>query len=247
MTNQPKLSIVIPAYNEEANIYKTIFRIVGCHDCLDYDYEVIVVVDGSKDRTEQEAKRFRSKKVKIYSYAKNHGKGYALKYGTARATGDIITFTDAGGDFHPEQFDKFIKVLEAFDADMVIGSKRHPASKIDYPLMRRLYSYLYHRMIKLLFGINVTDTQTGLKVIRTSVAKKILPRLLVKQYAFDLEMLVVANQFGYHRLFEAPVEMKFSTYGSSVNLKTIARMIVDTFAIFYRARILNYYRKTSKN
>lgn len=244
MINRPKLSIVIPAFNEEANIYKTIFKIVGCHDCLDYDYEVIVVVDGATDKTESEARRHRSKKIKVLSYPKNHGKGYALKYGTARATGDIITYTDAGGDFHPEQFDKFIKVLEAFDADMVIGSKRHPASKINYPLTRRFYSYLYHKMIQFLFGIKVTDTQTGLKVIKTSVAKKIFPRLLVKQFAFDLEMLVVANQLGFHRLFEAPVEMKFNTFGSSVNRRTILRMIVDTMAIFYRARILNYYRKT---
>lgn len=243
MSKIPKLSIVIPAYNEEKNIYATIDNIVRCHDGLCYNYEVIVVVDGATDKTEKEAKRHRSKQVRVFSYPKNHGKGYALKYGTGKAIGGIITFTDAGGDFHPAQFDKFIKVLEAFDADMVIGSKRHPASRVDYPRARRIYSWVYHKMIQTLFGINVTDTQTGLKVLKTSVAKKIVPRLLVKQYAFDLEMLVVANQLGYHRLFEAPVEMKFNTYSSGINRRTIFWMIVDTMAIFYRARILNYYRR----
>jgi len=240
----PKLSIVIPAYNEEKNIYQTIDNIVRCHEDLDYDYELIVVIDGATDRTEQEARKYRSKKVKVLSYTKNHGKGYALKYGTARVSGDIVTFTDAGGDFDPKQFDKFIKVLEAFDADMVIGSKRHPASRVNYPLKRRIFSWIYHKMIDLFFGLRVTDTQTGLKVIKTSVAKKVMPRLLIKRYAFDLEMLVVANQLGYHRLFEAPVEMKFNTNQSSINSGAILKMISDTLAIFYRARILNYYRKS---
>lgn len=243
MNKLPKLSIVIPAYNEGKNIYKTVDQIVRCHDDLDYDYEVIVVDDGSKDNTIAEAKRHHSAKVKVVSYGQNHGKGYALKYGTMKATGDVITYTDAGGDFNPEQFDKFIKVLEAFDADMVIGSKRHPASKVDYPLKRRFFSWGYHKFVNTVFGLHVTDTQAGLKVLKTSVAKKIMPLLLVKRYAFDLEMLVVANQLGFHRLFEAPVELSFNNVVSGINYRQILKMFTDTLAIFYRARILNYYRK----
>lgn len=241
--SQPKLSIIIPAYNEEKNIYRTVDKIICCHDPLDYDYEIIVIIDGATDRTEKEVSRHRSKKVRVFSYAKNHGKGYALKYGTKKASGDIVTFTDAGGDFDPVQFDKFIKVLEAFDADMVIGSKRHPASRVNYPLKRRIFSWGYHKIVDLLFGLHVTDTQTGLKVIKTSVAKKIMPLLLVKQYAFDLEMLVISKQLGFNRLFEAPVEMNFNTAISGVSSMAIIRMFVDTLAVFYRAKILNYYRK----
>lgn len=242
----PKLSIVIPAYNEEKNIYKTIDDILKAHDILDYEYEVIVVVDGSPDKTEKEAKKHRSQKVKVYSYTPNHGKGYALKYGTQKAKGDIITFADAGGDFDPRQFDKCVKLMEIFDADFVIGSKRHPASKIDYPRKRRLYSWVYHKMIRVLFGLNVTDTQAGLKFLKRNVAKDILPRVLVKQYAFDLEMLVVAWQLGYRRIFEAPITLNFNKANSGINPKTIKQMIMDTLAVFYRAKILNYYRKTKK-
>lgn len=241
--SQKKLSIIIPAYNEEKNIFRTIDRIVCCHDELDYDYEVIVVDDGSTDKTAKEATRHHSKKVVVYSYPKNHGKGFALKYGTRKATGDIVTFTDAGGDFHPKQFDKFIKVMEAFDADMVIGSKRHPASRVNYPLKRRIFSWGYHKIVDLLFSLKVTDTQTGLKVIKTSVAKKIMPLLLVKQYAFDLELLVIARQLGFKRLFEAPVEMNFNNAISGIGWSAVTRMFVDTLAIFYRAKILNYYRR----
>lgn len=241
--NKPKLSIVIPAYKEEENIYKTIDDILKSHDILDYNYEVIVVVDGSPDRTAEEARRHQSSKVQVFSYRKNQGKGYALKYGTARATGDIITFTDAGGDFDPRQFDKCVKLLEIFDADFVIGSKRHPASKVNYPRMRRMYSWVYHKMIKYTFGLNVTDTQAGLKFMKKKVAKDVMPRLLVKQYAFDLEMLVVANQLGYKRIFEAPVDLDFNGVNSGINSKTIKQMITDTAAVFYRSKILDYYRK----
>ena len=246
MDKNPKLSIIIPAYNEAKNIYKTIDEILKAHDILDYDYEVIIVVDGATDNTAAEARRHHSNRVHVYDYDKNHGKGYALKYGTAKAQGEIITFTDAGGDFHPEQFDKCVKLMEIFDADFVIGSKRHPASKVEYPWNRKIYSYIYHKMMRLLFGLNVTDTQAGLKFLRKRVAKDVVPRVLVKQYAFDLEMLVVAYQLGYRRIFEAPVDMKFNSVGSSISSNSIWRMITDTMAIFYRARILNYYRKNKK-
>lgn len=243
MEKNPKLSIVIPAYKEEKNIYGTVDEILKAHDVLDYSYEVIVVVDGSPDGTAKEAKRHRSAKVKVFEYFPNHGKGYALKYGTAKAKGDIITFADAGGDFDPKQFDKCVKLMEVFDADFVIGSKRHPASKINYPLKRRVYSWGYHKMIRVLFGLNVTDTQAGLKFLKRNVARDVLPRVLVKQYAFDLEMLVVAWQLGYRRIFEAPVDLKFNRAGSGINFRSIRKMISDTMAVFYRARILNYYRK----
>jgi glycosyltransferase involved in cell wall biosynthesis len=243
----PKLSIVIPAYKEEKNIYRTIDKIVKVHDRLNYSYEVIVVVDGSPDRTAQEAKRHKSKFVKVHDCHPNKGKGHALKYGTAWAEGDIITFTDAGGDFDPAQFDKCVKLMEIFDADFVLGSKRHPASKVNYPAKRRMFSKIYQMMIKILFGLNVTDTQAGLKFLKREVAKDVVPRALVKQYAFDLEMLVIANQLGYRRVFEAPIEMDFNAVGSGINTKTIKKMITDTLAVFYRSKILNYYRKQQKD
>lgn len=244
MGNNPKLSIIIPAYKEEKVIYKTINEILEAHDILDYDYEVIVVIDGSPDRTEQEARRHKSEKVHVYSYAKNHGKGYALKFGTDKAVGQVVTFADAGGDFDPKQFDKCVRLMEIFDADFVIGSKRHPASKVDYPPARKFLSWCYQKMIRVLFNLNITDTQTGLKFLKKNVAKDVMPRLLVKSFAFDLEMLVIASQLGYNRIFEAPVEMKFNATGTGANnLGAIKSMFIDTLAIFYRARILNYYRK----
>jgi dolichol-phosphate mannosyltransferase len=244
MTAQrPLVSIIIPAYREQANIYKTIDDIVRQHDALDYSYEVVVVVDGSPDDTAKEARRHASKHVRVLSYEKNQGKGYALKYGVAEAHGEIITFADAGGDFDPKQFDRCIKLLQAFDADFVIGSKWHPASRVTTPPLRRIFSRGFHTLFKLLFRLPITDTQTGLKFMKANVAKDVMPRLLVKQYAFDVEMLVVAHQLGYTRIFEAPVDLVMNTNVSSISFKAIRRMFNDVLAVFYRAHILNYYRK----
>lgn len=242
---RPKVSIVIPAYKEEKNIYRTVQDIIAAHDKLDYEYEVIVVVDGSPDGTAQEARRIRSPRLRVIEYQPNHGKGYAIKRGAREARGEIISFTDAGGDFDPRQFDRCIRLLEAFDADIVIGSKRHPASRVNYPRQRRLFSWCYQMLVRLLFGLKVTDTQTGLKFLRRQVASDVLPRVLVKQYAFDLEMLVVASQLGYNRIFEAPVDLEFNTNGSGINWRSIKNMFNDTLAVFYRARILDYYRRSA--
>lgn len=241
--NKIKLSIIVPAYNEEKNIFKTIKAIVDSHDNLPYNYEVIIVVDGSPDETAKQARRCKSDNVRVIEYFPNQGKGHALKYGTMEALGEIITYTDAGGDFDPRQFDNCVKLMEIFDADFVIGSKRHPASRVNYPRKRKIYSYIYHKLTRWFLGVKVTDTQAGLKFLKSEVAKDIMPRVLVKQYAFDLEMLVIANQLGYTRIFEAPIELEFNDASSGINLRTIMKMITDTLAIFYRAKILDYYRK----
>ncbi len=247
MTNQPKLSIIIPAYKEERSIRQTVERIVEVYDKLPYSYEVLVVVDGSPDQTAAEAKKVNSQNVKVYEYSPNQGKGYAIKYGVEKAIGKIITFTDAGGDFNPEQFDKYVSLMELFDADIVIGSKRHPASRVNYPLVRRIYSRCYQLLIRLLFGLKVTDTQTGLKFFKSNVAKTIFPKALVKQYAIDLELLVIAQQYGFKRIFEAPVELEFNTEGGgAATIRAIWKMFVDTLAVFYRSRILNYYQQSNQ-
>jgi glycosyltransferase involved in cell wall biosynthesis len=248
MTNQPKLSIIIPAYREERSIRQTVERIVEVYDRLPYSYEVLVVVDGSPDETAAEAKKVNSQNVKVYEYSPNQGKGYAIKYGVEKAIGKIVTFTDAGGDFNPEQFDKYVSLMELFDADIVIGSKRHPASRVNYPLVRRIYSRCYQLLIRLLFGLKVTDTQTGLKFFKSNVAKTIFPKALVKQYAIDLELLVIAQQYGFKRIFEAPVELEFNTEGGgAATIRAIWKMFVDTLAVFYRSRILNYYQQSNQD
>ncbi len=235
------LSVVIPAYNEGKNIQRTLKALERSLEKIERDHEIILVCDGCTDDTAARAKELKLSHVRVLEYEKNRGKGYALTFGTERSKGSVITFLDAGGDFDADAIDKFIKLMEVFNADIVIGSKRHPASQVNYPVGRQIGSRLYQYLIRLMFNLNIRDTQTGLKVFKREVLVKVLPRVLVKRYAFDLELLVIAKHLGFTRIFEAPVTMDFNAVNSSVTPSAILKALQDTAAIWYRLRILHYY------
>jgi hypothetical protein len=151
---------------------------------------------------------------------------------------------DGDLDIQPDHIVPFVDTLEADSIDVVIGSKRHPQSQIDYPLQRRLLSRTYEFLVRVLFGLKVRDTQAGIKVFRREVLETVLPLGLVKRYAFDMELLVLAHRMGY-RIFEAPIEMKFrEKYGSGVGLRAILLMLMDTLGVFYRLNVIGYYDRS---
>lgn len=240
-----KISIVIPAYNEEKNIKDTLINLLKDFQTT-YDYEVIVVCDGCKDKTYEKAEQVAKKDthVKVYSYIKNQGKGYALTYGVKKSTGDVVSFYDAGGDFDINHIDRFVKLMEVFDADIVIGSKRHPASKVNYPTNRRFYSKMYQLMIRTLFNLNISDTQAGIKIFKKDILVKILPCAVVKKYAFDLELLVISKKLGYKKIFEAPVVLNYNFNTTGIKFSSIWQMFQDTLGIFYRLHFIRYYDKS---
>jgi hypothetical protein len=134
--------------------------------------------------------------------------------------------------------------MKRYNADVVVGSKRHPLSKINYPFHRKLLSRAYQIITTILFNLNITDTQAGLKLFKREVLDYVLPRLLCKKYAFDLELLVVASHKGF-KIVEAPVELNWQRIESRIVMKDILGIALDTAAIFYRIRILNYYKGKS--
>lgn len=238
------ISVIIPAYKQEKTIVKDILRIKKVLSQLRYNFEMIVVVDGMVDKTFEHAKKLSSKLIRVYGYQKNHGKGFALRYGMSLSKGDIIGFIDSGMDLNPNGLSMLLEHFEWYGADIIIGSKRHPVSKIKYPIDRKLVSYTSQILIKVLFGLNVRDTQVGMKFFKRNVIEKVLPRLIVKQYAFDIEILTVAHNLGFQRIFEAPVEIKWNSRSgiTTGNLwKVLILTFFDTCAIFYRLKIRNYY------
>ena len=238
------LSLVVPAYKQEKTIKKDLETIDATLEeglPAEYDYEVICVIDGRLDKTEEEARKVSSSKVKIYTYEKNSGKGYAVRYGMNLAKGDLISFLDAGMDISPKGIMMLMAHMEWYNADVIVGSKRHPVSRVNYPILRHLLSIGYHLAVKILFGLPLTDTQSGIKIFRRQVIKKILPRLVIKRYAMDIEMLAVAKYFGFGRIYEAPIEVRFDRSTSTVKWTTSFRMLWDTWAVFYRLKILHYY------
>lgn len=243
------LSLIVPAYKQEKTIKNDIEKIVQVMNQLRYDYEIIVVVDGLIDNTFKNAKKIRSPKVIVTGYKHNHGKGYAVRFGMARAKGSIVGFIDAGMDINPTGLLFLLKRFESYDADIVVGSKRHPESKVRYPLERRLISFFSQAFIRILFGLNVGDTQVGIKFFKREVIENVLPRLLVKKFAFDIEILVVAYYLGYQKIFEAPIELNFK-FGRSIVSQSLLDALIKTFwdslAIFYRLKILRYYDNANK-
>ncbi len=238
-----RISILVPAYNERetivANIAETcrIFRDAG------WSFEVIVIDDGSSDRTWSELRKIarRNPQVTIKRHRKNHGKGRALKFGCRFATGEYIALLDADLELHPRQILGFYDILKRTGADVVVGSKWHPDSSLNYPLARGVVSRIYYTFVKLMFGLPVRDTQTGLKLFKAEVLQRIFPAILVKKYAFDLEILVNVKRLGY-RMVEAPVEVLFKRrHMGRIRMRDLYLTLVDTLAIFYRLHILRYY------
>lgn len=247
------VSVIVPAYRQEKTIVRDLNRIKVVLDILRYPAELICVVDGKNDKTFEKASRFAKNypNIKVIGYDTNKGKGYAVRFGMAESKGDVVGFMDAGMDLNPKGLFILLEHFEWYEADIIVGSKRHPVSKVEYPWQRKLLSFGYQLLVFLLFGLRIRDTQVGMKFFNREVLEKVLPRLLVKAYAFDVEILSVANYLGYKRIFEAPVELKLrfggtSTITSQKFIRTVTAMLIDTLAIFYRLNILHYYADNNK-
>ena len=241
-----KLSVIVPAYNKDTEVFEVISSFVSQLKKLAYDWEIIVVDDASRDKTLREAvrsKRFNgnTQRIKIFSYDLNQGKGFALYYGFKKSHGDIVVFTDSDLDLPAENIPVVLDYLQKSTSSLAIGSKRHPLSQVKYPILRRILSKIYQIIIRVLFNLNVTDTQVGIKVFRREVLEACFPRIVVKQFAFDLELLVVAKLLGYNRIVEVPIILNYN-FSSTIHLSTIKWILQDTLAIFYRKNILKYYQ-----
>jgi glycosyltransferase involved in cell wall biosynthesis len=243
---RPLLSIVVPVYNGGDQIVDNVavIRRAAAGALPPADVELIVVSDGSIDGTAERLIEARSDvDMHVIHYDRNFGKGYAVKLGALEATGSWIALVDADLDLDPAVIPTYLETAQREQLDFAIGSKRHPESIVQYPRSRRIASWCYQQLNRVLFRLDVRDTQVGLKVISRDVADNVVPHLLVKQFAFDLELLAVARAFGYRRVRELPVRLDYRFTGSEVRSKAVARALWDTAAVFYRLRILRTYQR----
>ncbi|MCK5659671.1 MAG: glycosyltransferase, partial [Alphaproteobacteria bacterium] len=227
----------MPAYNEGDRIVDSLKITTATFDDFESNYEIIVVDDGSSDKTYVLAKQFAYEagkdKIIVKRNRANFGKGRALYKGFRYATGDFIIFLDADMDLHPGQIDTFFDIMELTDSDIVIGSKRHPNSKLFYPKDRRIMSAVYFFIVKILFGLPINDTQTGLKLFKAHVLKKVFSEFISREFAFDLELLVTAHRYKY-KIAEAPVNIESQREYSRIGPLTVYKMCLDTIAIYLR-------------
>lgn len=203
------VSVVVPVFNEVNRIIDNLDLLISELEEVFEKFEILVVSDGSKDGTNFRVFQFQYPGMRLLANSENQGKGAAVRRGFQEAQGEYIFFIDGGMELHPKELRIFAGLMDLYDADMVIGSKRHPQSEVEYPWFRKTLSYIYQQMIRRLFDINVTDTQVGLKLFHRRVLTAIKDDLRINRYGFDLEILSLARIRGYSKILEAPIRMDY--------------------------------------
>lgn len=233
---EKKLSIVIPAYNEGERIYENLLEMSKLLSSFVTDYEMIVVNDGSKDNTEVEIRRASEtvKNIVPAGYQMNRGKGGAIKEGVKCATGDYIALLDADMDLSPMHLKDFLAKMEETSATAVIGSKMHKDSKVNYPLPRKIMSLGYFLLLKMLFRLNIKDTQTGVKLFEADALKKVMRQVSTDGFAYDIEILALICASG-GTIVEMPIELIFQrTNGwGRIRLSDVMEVAQDTMKIYH--------------
>jgi glycosyltransferase involved in cell wall biosynthesis len=236
------LSVIMPVYGLapviEQNI-QTVCDLLRGH----IPFEVLPVDDGSLDDSAEAIRRAAARYPEYVHpvFVKvNAGKGNALKRGFAASRGSHILLLDGDLDLSPKRISTFFNIMAEKQAAIVIGSKRHPDSVIDYPWHRRLASGAYFTIVRLLVGLPISDTQTGMKLFTRQALDWAFGRMLVKAFAFDLEVLTIAHAKGY-TVAEAPIDMNFGEKVGCLSWANVKQVMNDTLAIFYRLRVLRYY------
>jgi len=235
-------TLVVPFYNPGSRLGKHVGEIVEVLSKSDCTYEILAVSDGSTDHSEDQLAGFGFDQLTLVRLDQNQGKGSALRAGLSIGRGEYLGFIDGDGDLPAILLSNVLEVINREHPDIIFGSKRHPRSDVIYPPLRRIYSWGYQQLNRTLFHLPIRDTQTGVKVIRRDVLAAVLPRMVEKRFAFDLELFVVARQQGFRNFVEIPVSIG-QRFSSTVSLRSVRNMLLDTFAIFYRLRVLRFYER----
>ncbi len=239
-------SIVMPAYNEGTHIYENLMKTNEIVSSFCDDFEIVCVNDGSQDNTHDEILRASQvcDRIHMVSYMPNGGKGHAIKCGVEAAKGDTIAFLDSDLDLSPDHFEDFLSHMKSEQADVVIGSKMHKESQLDYPPLRKFISFGYYVMLRIMFRLKVHDTQTGIKLYRADLLKQIVPNVETKGFAYDIEILAVANEYGA-KIVERPIRLVFTREGgfSRIKFKDIWQVFKDTFKIRKKVKRIRKEKK----
>jgi glycosyltransferase involved in cell wall biosynthesis len=237
--SQAQISVVIPVHNQETKISALLAKVKEILNSTLQSYEIVVVNDGSYDNTLQvlQKEELLDSCIKIISYMPNRGKGHAVKTGVMQASGSIVIFVDGDFDISHNRIKEYIDELE--NCDLVIASKRHPQSKVYSPLSRKFLSRMFNLLVQIAIGIKIKDTQSGLKAGNGAVLRTIFGVMLVKRYAFDVELLTIATAMNLN-IKELPIEIKLD---HNFRIQDITKMLLDVAAISYRHRIRRWYQR----
>jgi glycosyltransferase involved in cell wall biosynthesis len=233
----PVYSIIIPAYNESERITATLESVAAYARQQQWDVEVLVVNDGSRDNTvavvEQLARAHPF--IRIIENPGNRGKGYSVRNGMLQSRGEILLFSDADLSSPIEEAPKLFEALAA-GADVAIGSRwlRAELQSQRQPLMRQIYGRMFNVALRLLLGLNFRDTQCGFKAFRREAAQRIFPLQKIERWGFDPEILFLARKLGF-RTVEVPVRWAHSAGTRLHPLRDGMRMVWEIFRVRWYA------------
>jgi dolichyl-phosphate beta-glucosyltransferase len=229
----PLISIVIPAYNENARLGPTLDRILYFVHQEAWPAEIIVVDDGSSDQTAELVQTYaeRNPNVRLLSNPGNRGKGYSVRNGILQANGEFILFTDADLSSPIEEASKLFQALEG-GADIAIGSRwaRSELQTQRQSVTRQILGRLFNGFLRFFLGLKFNDTQCGFKALRQYSAKAIFPLQKIEGWGFDPEILFLAQKTGF-TIAEVPVLWAHDDRTRIHPLADGARMIADMIRI----------------
>lgn len=223
-----ELSIIIPVFNEEARIKKTLSRLEAYLRRHFREYEIIVVNDGSRDKTAELLRESAATipALRVFSNKYNTGKGHAVKQGILEARADLIFFTDADLSTPAREIGRFVRLFEGSNASVLIGSRSVADSKIKIrqPFYREYMGKIFNQFVRYFTGLPFWDTQCGFKGFRRAAALEIFTKVKEPGFSFDVEVLLIAQKLG-HRVEEIPV-----TWVN--NRKSKVNPVKDSLAMF---------------
>jgi dolichyl-phosphate beta-glucosyltransferase len=233
----PLLSIVIPAYNEEQRLGKTLFETFDYLAAQDYTSEIIVVDDGSRDRTVEIANDFQARadaktNLIVLKNPGNCGKGYAVRNGMLQAGGEIHLFFDADLATPLDQIPKVIQPILKNKYDVVFGSRalNDAVIQVEQSYLRRLRGRGGNLLIRILTGMDIKDTQCGFKAFRRQASQTIFPLQQINGFGFDPEILFIANKQGW-RWKEIPVVWRHVEGSKVTMLSASINVFMEVFKI----------------
>ncbi len=244
----PQFSIVIPAYNEAARIPRTLRAVVACVRSRGWAAEIIVVNDGSRDRTAEVVRAFAAKnpEVRLVENPSNRGKGYSVRNGLLCAVGETVMFTDADLSAPIEEAQGLFDAINR-GADIAIGSRWLERSRqtIRQPLYRRFFGRCFNAVTRAIMGLPFADTQCGFKAFTRAAAQTVCQLQTIDRWGFDPEILFIALKRGY-RIEEVPVSWAHDERTRISYLKDGMRMLQDIAIVRWNALLGRYSKEVER-
>ncbi|MFA5926009.1 MAG: dolichyl-phosphate beta-glucosyltransferase [Parcubacteria group bacterium] len=237
--NNPYLSVIIPSYKEGRRLGNNLKEIKDYLQDKNFEYEVLIVVDGSPDNTAEVARSYKDKfeSLRVVENKKNHGKGYVVRQGLLEAKGDVRVFLDADGSTSINHLNTFLPQFKK-GYDVVIGSRDIKGAyiQVHQPKYRETMGDMGNWLIRIVLGLwSYPDTQCGFKMLNAKAAEEVASRMVVDRFGFDFELIVLAKKMGF-KIKQMPVRW-MNEEGSTVSLtgkNGFTQVIIDLFKTKWR-------------